>query len=89
MAAGDDVVVDGHQALCTVACPHCNFTEVIVFVDGRVYDFEATPNPNVHESKVFDWGQFYAFLDTVKLDPAAADDSPAASPGISPAASPS
>lgn len=88
VAAWGDAVVDGHQAALHGGLPQCNFTEVIVVSDGRVYDFEASPNPNEIQYQVFDWSQFYAFLDTVKLDPATADDSPTASPGVSPAASP-
>ena len=83
------VTVDGYPGAIHGGMSDCNFTEALVFVDGRLYEIAVTPNPNSLTSKVFDWGQFYAFLDTVKLDPAAADDSPATSPGISPTASPS
>jgi hypothetical protein len=78
------VTVDGHPAAMHGGMPQCNFTEVITFVDGRIYVIAATPNPNAIVDRVFDWGRLYAFIDTVKLDPAAADDSPAASPAASP-----
>jgi hypothetical protein len=80
--------VDGHPAALHGGLPQCNFTEAVVIVDGRIYEIGGTPNPNALTNRVFDWGQLYAFLDTVTLDPSAADDSPAASPGSSPEASP-
>jgi hypothetical protein len=76
--------IDGHPAAIHGGLPQCNFTEAAVIVGGRVYTIGGTPDPTLIVERVFDWGQFYAFLDTVKLDPAAADDSPVASPAASP-----
>jgi hypothetical protein len=77
------LVIDGEMAHLHAGLTSCNFTEAIVFWDGRIYTFLASPYDSIVD-QVFDWGQFYAFLDTVKLLPAAADDMPAASPGASP-----
>jgi hypothetical protein len=83
-AGWGSVTVDGHSAAMHGGMPQCNFTEVVAIVDGRVYTIGGTPNPNLIEYEVFDQGQFDAFIGTVKLDPAASDDSPAASPVTSP-----
>jgi hypothetical protein len=46
----------------------CNFTETVVFGDGRLYIIGATPDPTTIANRVFDWGQFCGFLDTINLD---------------------
>jgi hypothetical protein len=68
--------IDGQAAWIHGGLATCGFTEALVFAGGRVYEFSAYfPAGGIP----MDRDLFDALLGTVKLDPAAADDSPAAS----------
>jgi hypothetical protein len=68
--------IDGQPASIHGGLAECGFTEAIVFDGGRVYELTAyfTTGGTPVDRALFD-----AVLATVKFDPAAADDSPAAS----------
>jgi hypothetical protein len=60
----------------------CGFTEAIAFAGGRVYELTAYQDPSMGAFLVFDRALFDAFVSTVRLEPAKADDRPA--PSVSP-----
>ena len=76
------VQVDGHPGRLHGGLPQCDFTEVAVLVDGRIYDIQGMPNPTTIVYQVFDPALFAAILSTIRFDPAAADDTmpPSAAP---------
>lgn len=65
----------------------CGFTEAITFAGGRVYELTAYQDPSMASFPVFDRALFDAFLSTIQLDPATANDRPVPSPAPSPAPS--
>ncbi len=70
--AWQPVEVDGHPGREHGGLPQCNFTEAAVFVDGRMYSIEASPNPHRIVYRVFDPALFDAILSTIRFDPASA-----------------
>jgi hypothetical protein len=80
----ESVVIDGHPAHLHGGYSDCDFTEVLAFVGGRLYDLQATPNATLLTGEIFDRTLFDAFLATARFDPSSADDSPTSGPAASP-----
>lgn len=74
----ESIVIDGHPAHVHGGYGDCDFTEVLAFVGGRLYDLQGTPNAKLLTGRIFDRGLFDAFLSTVRFDPSSADDGAAA-----------
>jgi len=72
----EQATIDGQPAWIHGGLTTCGFTEAVVFAGGRVYEFTGYfPAGGIPIGRDL----FDALLGTVKLDPGAADDSPAAS----------
>jgi hypothetical protein len=77
----EPVEIAGHAGFLHGGTQGCNFTEAIVIVDRRAYQLTAYANVSVPSGGIFDRTTFDAWLATVTFDAAAADDSPASTPG--------
>jgi hypothetical protein len=75
----ETVTVDGIVGYLHGGQVGCNFTEVIVVTGGRAYQLSAFVNVDVATQGVFSRPLFDAWLSTVHLDPASANDGPAPS----------
>jgi hypothetical protein len=74
------VVVAGYPGFLHGGLPACNFTEVVVVVEGRAYQLSAFANVSAPTGGLFDRVLFDAWLTTVTFDPTAADDQPVRPP---------
>ena len=83
-AEWEPVIIDGHPAGLHGGLAGCNFTEAVAIIAGRAYVFTGYPSSSAGAGLVFDRALFDAILATVTVDPAAADDSPAATQAASP-----
>ena len=83
VAAMEAVTVSGQPAWIHGGISGCGFTEAIVFAGGRVYELTGYPAGLFIGGRVFDRALFDAWLSTVSLEPASADDTPGASPAAS------
>ena len=63
------VTVDGHDGGLLGGDFNCSFTEAVVIVDGTAYVFNAMPDPNAVNTKIFDQGLFNELLGSVQLAP--------------------
>jgi hypothetical protein len=80
----ESVEVAGHPGYLHGGASACNFTEVVVVVDGRAYQLTGYANVSLPSGGIFDRALLDAWLSTVTFDAAAADDtSVAASPSAS------
>jgi hypothetical protein len=75
-AGYEPVDVSGKPGFLHGGLGQCNFTEVIVVVEGRAYQLTAYVNLTVPNGLRFDRAVFDAWLSTVTFDPASADDTP-------------
>jgi hypothetical protein len=75
------VTVDAQQAWIHGDKGGCGFTEAVVFAGGRIYELSAYQNPSL--TAQFDRALFDAFLSTIQIDPATANDRAVPSSGPS------
>jgi hypothetical protein len=71
----EQIRIDGQKAWVHGGVANCGFTEAVVFAGGRVYEFTGYVRAGI-----FDRTFFNAWIASIHLDPASADDTPVASP---------